>query len=150
VERKITKSLGTSLDFYYTEIDYKSPSVKQHSSIAGASAEAYYDVGTYKTVTPYLAAGAGFARKNTGALVNATNSPRKVYTSTRKTEFTWNVGVGIKFDIDPDYILDLSYRFAHLGNLKVGNAVQDNGSISTGTTQKIQGHQGMLSVLYRF
>jgi opacity protein-like surface antigen len=150
VARNISQSLGIGLDFYYTEIDYRGSSIKQHNTIAGTSATGYYDVGTYKTITPYLAVGAGFARKNSGALVDTSNSARKIYTGTRKTEFTWNVGAGIKFDIDANYILDLGYRFAHLGNLKVGNAVQDNGTVFRGTTQKIRGHQGMFSILYKF
>lgn len=150
IGHKITESIRSDLDFNYGEILYKGNKSKQRSNMIGVLATGHYDIiSISKSTTPYVSIGAGFARTNAGTLVN-TETTRKVYPGKSATDFVWNVGLGIKFNIDKDYTLDLGYRYAELGEIKVANQVADNGTVSKGASQKMKGHQGLLSLLYKF
>lgn len=151
IGHRITESLRSDLDIQYGEVLYKANKGEQRSNMIGVLAVGHYDlVKISQTTTPYVALGAGFSRNHAGTLVDNAGPQRKVYPGKTKTDFAWNVGVGVKFNIDKDYTLDLGYRYSDLGKIKVGDHIDENNRVSRGGSQKIKGHQGLLALLYKF
>lgn len=152
VGHRITESLRSDLDIQYGEILYNANKTKQRNNMIGILAVGHYDlVKISKTTTPYIAVGAGFSRNHAGTIINNAGAQRKVYPGKNKTDFAWNVGLGVKFNIDKDYTLDLGYRYSSFGKIKVGDYIADNGTVAAkGGTQKLKGHQGLVALLYKF
>ncbi len=94
-------------------------------------ANAYFDIDTGTAFTPYLTGGLGAAFINTKFSGNlsagATGMPGPVVSqdfsasSKTVTNFAWNVGVGLGYDIDTNWSLDFGYRFVGLGKVRSGD-----------------------------
>ena len=105
---------------------------KQTLNIQTLFLNAYYDIKTGTPLTPYIGAGVGFAcigAKGGGAYEHTADPGNPVISlsdggtssSTKSvTNFAWNVGAGVGWDLTERFTLDLGYRFAGLGD--VGSA----------------------------
>ncbi len=75
---------------------------------------AYYDIGTYSSLTPYLTGGLGFSNlKSKDFVKNATC-------------FAWAVGTGVAFDLGDGLAADLGYKFQNLGRVKFSDSRKAN------------------------
>ncbi|MCL2763616.1 MAG: porin family protein, partial [Treponema sp.] len=90
---------------------------EQSNNIQTLFANVYYDINTGTKFTPYVGAGmgAGFIRtKGYGDWGWATFDTG----SKTVTNFAWNVGLGLGYQITNNVTLDVGYRFADLGKVQ--------------------------------
>lgn len=164
---KFTDSLRSDLTFYYGKINYKgsrteqTPSVKTNTAVAqkittmAAMANAYYDFNLNDTFVPYITAGAGLGQnKNKGlnrtVIKNFTSGKQSTITETFKAKkskisFMWNAGGGVLLNMSKNIAVDIGYRYTDFGNISV-----ENFGAKQGGKQKIKGHQGLMSLIYKF
>ncbi|MGL4209492.1 MAG: outer membrane protein [Candidatus Adiutrix sp.] len=102
---------------------------------------AYFDIRTDTAVTPYLGGGLGAAYIDTSIesayfLDSAgENQVRKYNGSRNTTNFAWNVGGGVAFEMRENISLDLGYRYSDFGKLDVGEGNNERTFLSsTGET----------------
>ncbi|EDV18602.1 hypothetical protein TRIADDRAFT_62899, partial [Trichoplax adhaerens] len=128
------------------------------SSLFG-EVNAYYDIGEFNGFTPYLTAGVGVSRnklKNnvssssgggTATLSSTTPAGKKTGAgkivtvgsdSKTKTNFAWNVGLGAMYNIDPEFAVDLTYRY------------RDLGKVMKGDNDKLKSHNVTVGLVYKF
>ena len=131
---------------------------------------AYYDIADFNGFTPYLTAGVGVAKNKlkvsgTSASTSSSSGPVRgavtlesakksehvanneniLFTtadskSLKKTGFAWNVGFGGMYNIDPEFGVDLAYRYRDLGKVK----------ISATDSKKLKSHNVTVGVVYKF
>ena len=84
---------------------------------------AYIDLGTWWCITPYVGGGVGFASLSiTGYKdVNVPNGGVAYGQNNTETNFAWAVYAGMSYKVNPSLTLDLSYRYADLGDIRTGN-----------------------------
>lgn len=107
-------------------------------------ANAYIDMGNWCGFTPFVGAGIGFATISVNGLRDdgvadtlAGAVPSIAYgTSKTTTNFAYAFYAGTSYDVTPQVTLDLTYRWAHLGDAASGRVTTfDNSSSYSG--QKI-------------
>jgi opacity protein-like surface antigen len=114
---------------------------------------AYWDICNWRGITPYVGAGIGFATISVNGLkdVNVPNSSVFYAQDSTKTNFAWAVHAGMAFDVTPDFVVDLSYRYAALGGAQSGVVTAFDGSSSYSGVhiQDITSNDLMLGVRYK-
>ena len=131
---------------------------------------AYYDIADFNGFTPYLTAGVGVARnklKVSGTTIvtdtnqngsgavkggpnNTTPKGNIISTATdskslKKTGFAWNIGFGGMYNINPEFGVDLAYRYRDLGKVKIGKD-----SSNKDVSKKLKSHNVTVGVVYKF
>lgn len=79
----------------------------------------YFDLFTAGGFTPYIGAGAGFSVVTTSNNVGyspATPTTPDPYEGASKANFAWALMAGFGYQMSPNWILDVNYRYAHLGS----------------------------------
>ena len=114
----------------------------------------YFDLGTWRGVTPYVGAGIGFSRIQmsdlttlstatfTDSATGATTTQITPGTAGDKTEINlaWALMAGLSFDVGTHAKLDLGYRYLNLGgNLSASSGLIDCVCGTTGQPLKISG-----------
>jgi len=127
-----------------------------------AEANAYYDIDEFNGFTPYLTAGVGVSRNKlkindgssstgggTAALGSTTPAGKKTgagkivtvgSNSKTKTNFAWNVGLGAMYNIDPEFAVDLTYRYRDFGKVKDKD----------GNSARLKSHNVTVGLVYKF
>ncbi len=134
---------------------------------------AYWDIKTNTKFTPYLSASLGMAFIKTGFGRSHYNTldPNdpiwdRVYDEWEQpdayndygkktvTNFAWGLGVGVGYEINENWTLDLGYRFMNLGKVKTGTVslIDDDGILNTcyTKTNHLYQHQFSFGVRYTF
>lgn len=91
------------------------------TSVLSALANVYYDFNTGTRVTPYIGAGFGYARVTSQINTNGIMGQEKPYDFDYdyvKDNFAWQLGVGVAYNINENWIIDLGYRYADYGRIK--------------------------------
>jgi opacity protein-like surface antigen len=94
---------------------------------------AYIDMGNWCGFTPYIGAGIGFATISVeglrdDGLFGPGNDPSIAYGADKtKTNFAYAFYAGGSFDVTDQVALDLTYRWAHLGDAQSGPVVTYDG-----------------------
>jgi len=95
---------------------------------------AYFDFDTGTQFTPYVGAGLGLAFINTKGKFRGSGDDSgdeqdfgryefNLSTKSRTvTNFAWNIGAGVGYEIDKNWTVDLGYRFVGLGSVKTKNS----------------------------
>jgi len=65
--------------------------------------------------------------------------------SLKKTGFAWNIGFGGMYNINPEFGVDLAYRYRDLGKVKIGKD-SNNKDVS----KKLKSHNVTVGVVYKF
>jgi len=93
---------------------------------------AYFDLGTWWGLTPYIGAGAGFSYFRPSELSTA---PQR---AAANFDFAWAGNAGLAYNLSRNMLLDLSYRFLDMGTSR--SSVPAIGSVSFGniTTQQVR------------
>ena len=116
-------------------------------------ANAYIDLGTYMCITPYIGAGVGLASISVLGLkdVNVPNSSVFYAADHSETNFAWAVYGGLAYDVNPSVTIDLSYRYADLGDARSGTvtAYDNSGSFASVDLDDITSHDLMLGVRWK-
>ena len=145
-------NLKTDLMIHYSKVAYKSVE-KQTTSAFDVMANAYYDFTSHKIIVPYVAAGIGISRNEAGNIVHTNpigGSTTQIGAVT--TNFAWNVGLGVKVNLRQHYALDLGYRYVDLGKVRLKAAPGPDLTWESfpSASQKLRGHQVLLSLIYKF
>ena len=95
--------------------EWGSSRLRQSNKIQTMFLNVYYDINAGTKFTPYVGAGvgAGFIRTNGSAPEWGNDIGSKTVTN-----FAWNIGFGLGYQIKDNIALDVGYRFADLGKVK--------------------------------
>lgn len=112
---------------------------------------AYFDLGTWHSVTPYVGAGAGAAYVSTSNLVSRNpDGTVSTHDGDGKWNFAWALMAGAAFDLSPNMTLDAGYQFRSLGSAHSSVLT----SVSTGTErvkyEDIYAHELRVGLRYNF
>ncbi|MGE0233260.1 MAG: outer membrane protein [Flavobacteriaceae bacterium] len=87
-------------------------------------ANGYVDLGTWRSITPYVGAGIGWARHEAGTFLNdgTVIPPSGVTSLSGNTDWTFVYALmaGAAVDISPNMKLDFGYRYIDLGSARSG------------------------------
>jgi opacity protein-like surface antigen len=109
----------------------------------------YYDFTTHSRFTPYMGGGLGFAFVSTKSRIDGFDvDPYSGDTSSKmRTNFAWNIGGGLAYDVAGNITLDFGYRLAGLGSVET-RAGEVNGTSLRGSTKNLFQHQFLLGLRY--
>lgn len=114
---------------------------------------AYVDLPTVLCVTPYVGAGIGMSSISVLGLkdVNVPNDSVFYAADHTETNFAWAVYGGLAYDVNQSVTLDLSYRYADLGDARSGTVRAFDGSSSYASVDidDITSHDVMLGVRWK-
>ncbi|EKT61860.1 outer membrane protein [Providencia burhodogranariea] len=117
----------------------------------------FYDFRNESAFTPYISAGIGLASLKhkadykysewdaNGNYIN--NSENQFSKSKTNNNFAWSLGLGMKYAINTDFSMDLSYRYLDAGKSTISNTYDSQTQTSK---VKAQSNDIMLGVTYRF
>ncbi|MEQ1649399.1 MAG: outer membrane beta-barrel protein [Hyphomicrobiaceae bacterium] len=91
---------------------------------------AYYDLGKFGGVTPYVGAGVGVAYNRTGETY-FTDNPSLVnrIEGASRLSLAWSVGAGIGWQVSERAVLDVGYRYTDLGKAITGR-IDNTGAVN--------------------
>jgi opacity protein-like surface antigen len=92
-------------------------------------ANAYVDLGTWWSLTPFVGAGIG-AAYNTIHHFRDTNVPTggvAYADSASKWNFAWALHAGVAYNVTPGLTIELAYRYLSLGDAQTGDVITYNG-----------------------
>jgi opacity protein-like surface antigen len=75
---------------------------------------AYFDLGTWSRVTPYVGAGAGFSFLKATAVDIA--SPVTINSNPHSYDFAWAATAGLSYAVTRNFLIDTGYRYLHVGS----------------------------------
>jgi len=92
-------------------------------------ANAYADLGTWWCLTPFVGAGIGAARISISGFtdVNTPNAGVAYAPSDSKWNFAWALHAGVAYQATNNLAFEFAYRYTHLGDGIVGDAVTFDG-----------------------
>lgn len=97
-------------------------------------ANAYIDMGHWCGFTPFVGAGIGFSTITVEGLkdVNAKTGGVAFGADKTTSNFAWAIHAGVSYDVTPQTVIELAYRYADLGDAKSGVVTAYDGSDSYG------------------
>ena len=118
----------------------------------------YFDINTGTKFTPYIGAGIGLAfidyRYDVHYIAlgseTANQSPA---TSKMNTNFAWNIGAGVGYDITDNWTIDAGYRFVSFGSVSTKTKYDGDEKADwsyKGKTDNLYQHQFAVGVRYTF
>jgi len=85
-------------------------------------ANAYYDFPIPGPVTPYVGGGVGVARNELGTTtISAGGTQLAAVGGSTKTQFAWQVGGGLAFNVLPTIALDIAYHYLDAGKFETAS-----------------------------
>lgn len=135
--------------------EYDHITMKQKFNIQTLFLNAYWDINTGTQFTPYIGGGLGMGFINTkgkesGYDVDDPSDSWDFGTGSKTvTNFAWNVGAGLGYDITENWTLDAGYRFVGLGSVKTKTYSDDEVAVK-GKTSNLYQHQFAVGVRYTF
>jgi opacity protein-like surface antigen len=93
-------------------------------------ANAYFDLGTWRGITPFVGAGIGTSRNTISKFrdVNAPNAGIAYADSDSQWNLAWALHAGFAWHVTPNVTLDLAYRYVDLGDAQTGDLVAYDGT----------------------
>jgi opacity protein-like surface antigen len=88
-------------------------------------ANAYFDLGTWWCLTPFVGAGVGFARNTIHDFQDIGTPVASVAfgETTSKWNFAWALHAGLAYKVTPGFTVELAYRYIDLGDAQSGDLV---------------------------
>jgi opacity protein-like surface antigen len=115
---------------------------------------AYWDITHWCGFTPYVGAGIGFAAVSVNGLkdVNVPNNGVAFGSGNTNTNFAWAIHAGLSYDVTPQFVVDLAYRYADLGSASSGPVYTYQGNLAHDglRIRDITSNDVMLGVRYKF
>lgn len=113
----------------------------------------YWDIGTWHGVTPYVGAGIGWANIKIADFkdVNVPNLGVSYANSKTTNNFAWALHAGMSYDVNPNFTIDLAYRYVDLGDAKSGTitAYDGSGTFDQLTFKDLYSHDLMLGARWK-
>ncbi|HVZ14347.1 MAG TPA: acyloxyacyl hydrolase [Bauldia sp.] len=93
-------------------------------------ANAYWDMGTWHNITPYLGAGIGASFNTISGFtdVNTVTSGVAYGATETQTSLAWALYAGLGMKVTDNLTIDLGYRYIDLGNAHSGNLIAYDGT----------------------
>ncbi len=93
-------------------------------------ANAYFDLGTWHGMTPYVGAGVGASRNTISNFtdVNVPGGGVAYAEDDSKWDFAWALHAGFGFEVTEQLTLDFGYRYTHLGDAQSGDIITYTGT----------------------
>ena len=104
----------------------------------------YYDFTNTTKFTPFVGGGIGLSMNNTTTHGSLTDGTLPASDKIDKTSFAWHVGGGVAYNLTEHIILDVTYRFADLGE-----AVWQAGSVQL-TANHLHSNEFLFGARYQF
>lgn len=126
--------------------------LKQTFNIKTLFVNAYWDIETGTQFTPYVGGGLGLGFVDTKLKYSGEDAYSTWGASTGSrsvTNFAWNVGIGLGYDITENWVLDAGYRFVGLGSVKT-KSYDLAGMKIHGKANNLFQHQFSVGVRYVF
>lgn len=152
---KINQNFRTDFTLQYAEMKHKARAsaslvtwkTKQKIKNLTGFLNAYGQIEVQKLFYPYITAGIGFSRNKVGDFYQIfPNGQSIIFKGKNKTGLAWNVGAGVQLTVYKNFALDVGYRFSDLYKIKIQDLDEDN----RGGSQKVRGHEGLISLIYQF
>jgi opacity protein-like surface antigen len=83
-------------------------------------ANAYADLGTWHSFTPYVGAGLGVAAVRAAGFTETFVQPPAGIAGADQWTFAWALMAGVGYSVTPNVLIDLGYRYLHLGDASTG------------------------------
>lgn len=161
--RRLAKPIRAEFNLQYGRLLYKAlgqelgelQKLKQKIHLYGAMINGYYDIMPDKMMAPYVTGGIGIGITKNSDLTLVDGVTNTIKSKNLKC-FIWNVGAGLRTDLNQRFSLDLGYRYIYLGKTKVVDSLSTPnhpGAVSillNGASQKIYGHQLLGAISYNF
>ncbi len=80
-------------------------------------ANGYIDLGTWYRATPYIGAGAGVSQLHTTDYASSAAPPFTAGLSHTQWQFTWALTGGVAYQVAPNLMIDLNYRYVNFGDV---------------------------------
>ncbi len=109
-------------------------------------ANLFWDFRNDSAFTPYVGGGLGLAFNYTGYTLKG-NDGSKFEADDRFTNFAWNLGAGVAYNINENFTVDASYRFVGLGYNEVSANV---GGVKYEIGNRPYNNEFMLGLRYGF
>lgn len=125
----------------------------------------YWDIENKTRFTPYIGGGIGIGFIKTGfgrhhySVLDSSDSNWEEEDRFRdwgkktETNFIWNLGVGVGYEVNDNWVVDLGYRFVNFGSIKTKTVtlIDDEGYHSGSVkTDHLYQHQFSLGIRYTF
>ena len=114
---------------------------------------AYLDLGTWWCFTPFIGVGAGVAQIKIDHFrdVNVIAAGGGWADTAKQTNFAWALHAGAAYKVNPNFAVELSYRYLNVGNAQSGTLLNLDPTVSPTTFapmtfHNIQSHDIMLGV----
>jgi opacity protein-like surface antigen len=90
----------------------------------------YVDLGTWWYLTPFVGAGIGFSRNTIHDFrdVNIATAGLAFGADASKWNFAWALHGGVAYNVTPNFLVELSYRYVNLGDAQSGDLVTYQGT----------------------
>ena len=108
-----------------------------HSALV-VMANAYVDLGTWMCLTPFVGAGAGYARHSITGLTDvgfvngSTGFGFAANNDFAEWKFAWALHAGVAYNVSNNFKVELAYRYINFGNVNTSIIDCSNGGCSTG------------------
>jgi len=89
-------------------------------------ANGYFDLGTWRGLTPYVGAGIGMANHKVSGLTDQAQAPTSGYGSAAdksKTSLAWSLMAGVGFEVTRNLKMEVGYRYLNMGNVSSGQII---------------------------
>ncbi len=109
----------------------------QHSA-AVFLANAYVDLGTWYGITPYIGGGVGVGVNWLQNFYDLSAQPAGGFGFAQNrmpTNFAWQLGAGLAYNVTPNLKLEVGYRYLDLGKLNTGTIVCQGTPVCPGEVQ---------------
>jgi opacity protein-like surface antigen len=117
-------------------------------------ANAYWDIGCWKGITPYVGGGIGYAKNWVGDYtdVNVPNLGVSYANTHDEGNFAWALHAGVSYDVTQNFTVDLAYRYLDIGDASSGkNHAYDGSSAGDGLEfDNIHSSDIMLGARWKF
>lgn len=131
-----------------------------HHSAAVFMANAYVDLGTWFCLTPFVGAGAGFARHTINGLSD-TNPTVGGFgfagNDFSEWKFAWSATAGVAYNVSNNFKMEFAYRYLNFGDVNTGIIDCSSSGCSTGggarafyTFQTLDSHDFKLGMRWMF
>lgn len=118
-------------------------------------ANAFWDVGTFRGITPYVGAGIGTAAVTIDNFkdVNLVSNGLAFASANTEWNFAWALHTGFSYEVADNLTFDFGYRYTYLGDGKTGTVRTYDPSLGvqpTTTLEDIDSHDVMVGLRWNF
>lgn len=114
---------------------------------------AYVDLGTWWSVTPFVGVGVGGAYNTISSFLDINTPTGGVYSAQDKGKFNfaWALHAGLAYKVTPGFTVELAYRYLDLGKAETGTGASFDGTNANGRPfqfNNLTSHDVMLGVRF--